>query len=95
MREFHKIWIEQCEAARDIREGFGVEKALGYLIGEKLLNYCVTLTGAHGPGDRRWRALDGPTGPRSPTPPRAGSRGAKHPERKGLSQWPAHSLYAG
>jgi hypothetical protein len=39
MREFHKIWIEQCEAARDIREGFGVQKALGYLIGEKFLNF--------------------------------------------------------
>jgi hypothetical protein len=39
MREFHKIWIDQCEAARDIREGFGLQKALGYLIGEKLLNF--------------------------------------------------------
>jgi len=39
MREFHKIWIDQCEAARDIREAFGVQKALGYLIGEKLLNF--------------------------------------------------------
>lgn len=39
MREFHKIWIDQCEAARDIREAFGLRKALGYLIGEKLLNF--------------------------------------------------------
>ena len=39
MIEFHKIWIEQCEAARDIREGFGLEKAIGYLIGEKFLNF--------------------------------------------------------
>ncbi len=39
MRAFHKIWIDQCEAARDIREAFGVQKALGYLIGEKLLNF--------------------------------------------------------
>jgi hypothetical protein len=39
MREFHKIWIDQCEAARDIRDGFGLQKALGYLIGEKLLNF--------------------------------------------------------
>ena len=39
MIEFHKIWIEQCEAARDIREAFGLEKALGYLIGEKFLNF--------------------------------------------------------
>jgi hypothetical protein len=39
MTDFHKIWIDQCEAARDIREAFGVEKALGYLIGEKFLNF--------------------------------------------------------
>jgi hypothetical protein len=37
--EFHKIWIEQCEAARDVREAFGREKALGYLIGEKVGNF--------------------------------------------------------
>ena len=39
MIEFHKIWIAQCEAARDIRERFGTEKALGYLSGEKFLNF--------------------------------------------------------
>jgi len=39
MIEFHKIWIDQCEAARDIREGFGLEKVIGYLIGEKSLNF--------------------------------------------------------
>jgi hypothetical protein len=39
MREFHKIWIDQCDAARDIREAFGLQKALGYLIGEKFLNF--------------------------------------------------------
>lgn len=39
MIEFHKIWIEQCEAARDIRGAFGLQKALGYLIGAKLLNF--------------------------------------------------------
>jgi hypothetical protein len=27
MIEFHTIWIDPCEAARDIREGFGLEKA--------------------------------------------------------------------
>ena len=37
--EFHKIWIEQCEAAEGIKEEFGTEKALGYLLGEKLLNF--------------------------------------------------------
>ena len=39
MDEFSNIWIEQCEAARDIRDSWGPTKALGYLIGEKLLNY--------------------------------------------------------
>lgn len=33
------IWREQCDAARSIKERFGTQKALGYLIGEKLLAY--------------------------------------------------------
>ena len=37
--EFHKIWIEQCEAARGIEDEFGVQKALDYLIGDKFLNF--------------------------------------------------------
>ena len=36
---FRKIWIEQCEAAEGIEADYGTEKALGYLIGEKLLNF--------------------------------------------------------
>ena len=32
-------WREQCDAARSIKERFGSEKALGYLIGEKFLAY--------------------------------------------------------
>ena len=36
---FHKIWIEQCDGAEGIREEYGLEKAIGYLIGEKLLNF--------------------------------------------------------
>jgi hypothetical protein len=39
MGEFHEIWIDQCEAARDIRGAFGLQKALGYLIGEKFVNF--------------------------------------------------------
>lgn len=34
----HKIWIEQCEAARGIEDEFGTDKALAYLIGEKFIN---------------------------------------------------------
>jgi hypothetical protein len=39
MIEFHKIWIEQCEGAREIKERFGNDKALGYPIGEKLVTF--------------------------------------------------------
>ena len=35
----HKIWIEQCEAARGIEAEFGTQKALAYLIGEKFINF--------------------------------------------------------
>jgi hypothetical protein len=35
--EFHKVWIAQCQAAREIRARRGTQKALGYLIGEKLV----------------------------------------------------------
>ncbi len=36
---FHDIWIEQCDADEQIEAEHGTEKALGYLIGEKLLNF--------------------------------------------------------
>src|SRR3972149_9982680 len=39
MKPFHKIWIDQCEAAQGIKERYGIQKALGYLMGEKLLNF--------------------------------------------------------
>ena len=39
MDEFSSIWIAQCDAARGIRDDCGTQKALGYLVGEKLLNY--------------------------------------------------------
>ncbi len=29
--QFHKIWIEQCEAAEGVRERFGIANALGYI----------------------------------------------------------------
>ncbi len=34
-----EIWIEQCEAARQIEAEFGTQNALDYLIGEKFLNF--------------------------------------------------------
>lgn len=39
MSDFSDIWIDQCEAARNIRSAWGTRKALGYLLGEKLLNF--------------------------------------------------------
>ena len=38
-KDFHKIWIDQCEAAEDIKERFGNGSAIRYLIGEKFLNF--------------------------------------------------------
>ena len=35
----HRIWIEQCQAARRIEDEFGVPKALAYLVGEKFLTF--------------------------------------------------------
>jgi sporulation-control protein spo0M len=37
--QFHKIWIEQCEATQGIREHLGWQNALDYLVGEKLFHF--------------------------------------------------------
>jgi hypothetical protein len=39
--EFHKIWIDQCVATEGIRDSFGLESALAYLIGEKLFMFLM------------------------------------------------------
>lgn len=39
--EIHKIWTEQCAATEGIRERFGLESALDYLIGEKIFNFVT------------------------------------------------------
>jgi hypothetical protein len=39
MAEPHKLWIEQCQAARGIEAEFGTQEALSYLIGEKYINF--------------------------------------------------------
>jgi hypothetical protein len=39
--ECHKVWIEQCAATEDIRETFGLQNALDYLIGEKLFTFLL------------------------------------------------------
>jgi hypothetical protein len=35
----HRLWLAQVDAAESIRDEHDVEKALGYLVGEKLLNF--------------------------------------------------------
>ena len=37
--EFQRQWIGQCEAARRIKQQFGLSNALEYLVGEKLLRF--------------------------------------------------------
>jgi hypothetical protein len=39
--EFHKIWIEQCDATKEIHDLFGLQRALDYLIGEKLFSFVA------------------------------------------------------
>jgi hypothetical protein len=39
--DFHKIWIEQCDATKEIHDSFGLQRALDYLIGEKLLSFVA------------------------------------------------------
>lgn len=39
MAKPHETWREQCAAALTIQEEYGVQKALGYLVGEKLLHH--------------------------------------------------------
>ena len=39
-RKLREIWIEQCEAARTIRDRYGLEAAFDYLVEEKLLNFA-------------------------------------------------------
>src|SRR6266436_8890140 len=37
--EFHRKWVAQCEAAKQIKRRFGTGNALEYLVGEKLLGF--------------------------------------------------------
>jgi hypothetical protein len=34
-----RVWLEQCDAAREIEDEFGTDRALAYLIGEKFINF--------------------------------------------------------
>src|SRR5690349_8860750 len=44
-REFHKVWLEQCDAAGDIRLRYGPKAAFDYVVGEKLLNSAEAAVG--------------------------------------------------
>ena len=37
--DLSKIWIEQCDAARNIEDEFGTQQALEYLVGDKFFNF--------------------------------------------------------
>jgi hypothetical protein len=39
-REFHKVWMEQCEATGDIRLRYGPQAAFDYVVAEKLLHFA-------------------------------------------------------
>ena len=41
-RKLHEIRIEQCEAARTIKDRYGLEAAFDYLVEEKFLNFAET-----------------------------------------------------
>jgi hypothetical protein len=36
----HEIWIEQCDAAQNIKLRYGIKAAFDYVIAEKLLNFA-------------------------------------------------------
>jgi len=36
----HEIWIEQCDAAQDIKRRYGLKAAFDYVVTEKLLNFA-------------------------------------------------------
>ena len=40
IRQPRAIWVEQCDAARDIRDCYGLSAALDYVVTEKLMNFA-------------------------------------------------------
>jgi hypothetical protein len=35
----HQIWLEQCEAAREVAAEFGLDQALACVVGEKFIDF--------------------------------------------------------
>ena len=44
VRKMHEIWIEQCDAAQDIKLRYGLKAAFDYVVAEKLLNFASAAT---------------------------------------------------
>ena len=40
VQNLHEIWVEQYEAAQDIKQRYGLKAAFDYLVAEKLLNFA-------------------------------------------------------
>src|ERR1700688_1573028 len=40
VRKMQEIWIEQCDAAQDIKLRYGLKAAFDYVVAEKLLNFA-------------------------------------------------------
>lgn len=40
VKKIHQIWIEQYDAAQDIKLRYGLKAAFDYLVAEKLLNFA-------------------------------------------------------
>lgn len=40
VRKMHEIWMEQCDAAQDIKLRYGLKAAFDYVVAEKLFNFA-------------------------------------------------------
>ena len=39
-RKFHEVWVEQCEAAKEIKRRYGLRAAFDYLVVNKPSRLC-------------------------------------------------------
>jgi Transposase DDE domain len=52
-RTFHEIWIEQCDAAQEIKLRYGPKATSDYIVAEKMLNFADAAAGdSEGPAER-------------------------------------------
>ena len=38
--KFHEVWIDQCDAAEEIKRRYGLKASFDYIVAEKLLNFA-------------------------------------------------------